>query len=156
MSPFQDSMKDNHCWGCGADNPDGLQLKSSWDGDRSTGCWSPSPRYAAGPRHFLNGGVIATLLDCHGVCTAVAEGYRRAGREIGSDPEIWHATTSMEVEYLRPIPIDADVLLHGTIVSVGDEATAVDCVIESGGKPRARARVTSTRVPDSWRHGSGG
>ena len=37
MSAFQDAMKDNFCWGCGADNPDGLQLKSHWDGDESVG-----------------------------------------------------------------------------------------------------------------------
>jgi acyl-coenzyme A thioesterase PaaI-like protein len=153
---FQEAMKDNHCWGCGADNPDGLQLKSEWDGDRSVARWTPSPQYAAGPRHFLNGGIIATLLDCHGVCTAVADAYRRDGREIGSEPEIWHATTSMDITFLRPTPIDADVVLHGTVSAVGDGGTTVDCVLEAAGKERARARVTSIRVPDSWRHGSTG
>lgn len=153
MPAFQDSMKDNFCWGCGADNPDGLHLKSEWDGDRSTGRWSPSPQYAAGPRHFLNGGVIATLLDCHGVCTAIADAYRRAAREIGSDPDIWHATTSMEIRYLRPTPIDVPLVLHGTISAVGDNGTTVECVLEAAGKERATARVMSIQVPDSWRHG---
>ena len=36
--PFQDLMHDNFCWGCGADNPDGLQLKSRWD----AGAWRAS------------------------------------------------------------------------------------------------------------------
>ena len=156
MSTFQDAMQDNHCWGCGADNPDGLQLKSRWDGGRSIAEWSASPQHAAGPRHFLNGGVIATLLDCHGVCTAVADAYRRAGREIGSDPEIWHATKSLEVQFLRPTPIHALLVLRGTVVAVGDEGTTVECVLETEGKERARARITSIQVPDSWRHGPGG
>lgn len=155
MSAFQDAMKDNFCWGCGADNPDGLQLKSEWDGDGAVARWTGSPQFAAGPRHFLNGGVIATLLDCHGVCTAIADAYRRSGRAIGSDPEIWHATTSMDVRYLRPTPIDAEVVLRGTITAADDSGTTVDCLLEAGGKARATATVTSIQVPDSWRHGAG-
>lgn len=156
MPAFQDAIRDNHCWGCGAANPDGLHLKSAWDGDRSVARWSPSPQYAAGPRHFLNGGIIATLMDCHGVCTAVADAYRRAGRDIGSDPEIWHATTSIVVTYLRPTPIDASLTIWGTVLSAGEAGTTVGCVVEAAGKERARAEVTSVQVPDSWRHGSGG
>lgn len=156
MSAFQDQIKDNHCWGCGADNPDGLQLKSAWDGDGSIARWSASPQHAAGPRHFLNGGVIATLLDCHGVCTAIADAYRSAGRAIGTDPQIWHATTSMEIHFMRPTPIDAPLVVRGTISQVGDDGTTVECVLEAAGKERARGRITSIQVPDSWRHGSPG
>jgi hypothetical protein len=70
VTAFQDQIPDNYCWGCGADNPDGLHLKSEWDGDDAIAHWTPWPRFAAGPKHILNGGIIATLLDCHGVCTA--------------------------------------------------------------------------------------
>ena len=69
---FQDEMVGNYCWGCGADNPAGLHLKSYWDGEVAVAQWTPAHEYSAGPRHILNGGIIATLLDCHGVCTAVA------------------------------------------------------------------------------------
>jgi hypothetical protein len=60
--------------------------------------WTPCPERAAGPRHLVNGGIIATLLDCHGVCTALADAYRREGREVGTDPEIWYATTSITAD----------------------------------------------------------
>jgi acyl-coenzyme A thioesterase PaaI-like protein len=146
-------MKGNFCWGCGADNPDGLHLESHWDGDIAVARWLPSPKFAAGPRHFLNGGVIATLLDCHGVCTAIADAYRRAGRSIGSEPEVWHATTAMDVRYLRPTPIDAEVVLRGTITATGPKGTTVACVLEAAGRARATAEVQSIQVPDSWRHG---
>ena len=145
-------MKDNHCWGCGADNPDGLHLKSRWEGDETVARWTGEPRFAAGPRHFLNGGIIAVVLDCHGVCTAISDAYRREGREVGEDPEIWHATTAMNVHYLRPVPIDAEVILHGTVTEADVSGTTVECILEAGGKERARATVRSVRVPDSWRH----
>jgi acyl-coenzyme A thioesterase PaaI-like protein len=151
---IQDQLKGNHCWGCGADNPDGLHLKSDWDGRTATARWTPSPEFAAGPRHFLNGGIIATLLDCHGVCTALADAYARAGRPVGSEPEIWHATTAMDVRYLRPTPIDAEVVLHGHVVGVDETGTTVECTLEADGKARARALVTSVAVPESWRHGA--
>ena len=159
MSPadavaFQDQMNDNYCWGCGADNPHGLQLKSHWDGDTAVAEWRPSPVHAAGPRHILNGGIIATLLDCHGICTAIAARYRVEKREIGSLPDLWCATASMTVEYLRPAPLEAPVLMTAQIVGAEDRVTTVQCELESDGKPRARASVRAVQVPDSWRHGT--
>ena len=147
-------MHDNFCFGCGADNPDGLQLKSAWaaaDDALAVATWRPSPLHAAGPRHILNGGIVATLLDCHGICTAVADAYRREGRDVGSDPELWYATASMTVDYLRPAPVDAPVDLTGRVVEVDDRFTTVACPLDSAGKPRATATVRAVRVPDSWR-----
>lgn len=151
---FQDQMPDNFCWGCGADNPAGLHLKSYWDGELAVARWTPSEQFAAGPRHFLNGGIIATLLDCHGVCTAVADAYQREQREIGTEPEIWHATVSLSVQYLRPTPINDAVLMSARVVMYEDNETSVECVLEASGKDRAQATVRTTRVPDAWRHGS--
>jgi len=151
---FQDQVQGNYCWGCGAENPKGLHLKSYWEGDLAVAHWTPSDEFAAGPRHFLNGGIIATLLDCHGVCTAVADAYQREGRGIGEDPEIWLATTSMSVEYLRPTPITEMIELTARVTDNGGRATSVECVLTAGGKDRARATVRSARVPAEWRHGS--
>jgi acyl-coenzyme A thioesterase PaaI-like protein len=151
---FQDLMHDNFCWGCGADNPDGLRLKSWWEGDVAVAHFTPSPAHAAGPRHFLNGGIIGTLIDCHGICTAVADAHRREGREIGSDPELWYATASLHVEYLRPASISAPVELRATVTGVDDRATTVECTLSSEGKPRAQAIIGAVQVPDSWRHGT--
>ena len=159
MSPidevaFQDQMHDNYCWGCGADNPHGLQLKSYWDGDTAVAEWLPSPAHAAGPRHILNGGIIATLLDCHGICTAIVARYRVEKREIGSDPDLWCATASMTVEYLRPAPLESPVFMTARVVGAEDRITTVECELTADGKPRATASVRAVQVPDSWRHGA--
>lgn len=158
LSPFQDRMHDNFCFGCGADNPDGLQLKSAWDPvdpDRSVATWQPRPVHSAGPRSILTGGIIGTVLDCHGICTAIADAYRREGREVGSAPDIWYATASMTVDYLRPAPLDAPVVLSARVVAVEDRFTTVECALDSAGKPRATATVRAVRVPDSWRQPPG-
>ncbi len=149
---FQDQMRDNYCWGCGADNPAGLQLKSHWEEDLAVARWRPSPEHAAGPRHFLNGGVIATLLDCHAVGTAIADASRSEGRAIGTEPEIWFATAAMKIDYLRPTPLDGVVDLTAHVAGRKDRSTVLDCVLLAGGKECARATVRAVRVPDAWRH----
>ena len=150
---IQDGLRDNWCWGCGSDNPEGLHLKSYWDGELAVATFSPDAKFAAGPRHVLNGGLIATLLDCHGVCAAIARTYDDEGRALGSDPDIWRATTAMTVQYLRPTPIDAELELTGRVSEAGDKVLTAECTLSAGGKERARATVASARVPEEWRHG---
>ena len=153
MVAIQDQLHANYCWGCGADNPTGLRLQSHWDDGTVVARWTPAPEFAAGPRHVLNGGIIATLLDCHGVCTAIDDAYRREGRAIGSPPDLWYATASLAVDYLRPTPIDGPLELTAVVTTREDRVTSVDCVLSAGGKERATAVVRAVRVPDAWRHG---
>ena len=101
---FQDEIPDNHCWGCGSRNPYGLPIKSHWLGEEAVCSWQPEEHHAAGPKHILNGGIIATLIDFHFICTAIAAAYRAEGREMNSPPPIWYATASLKVSYLRPAP----------------------------------------------------
>lgn len=153
---FQSLIPDNFCFGCGAENPDGLQIQSFWSGPKESVCvYRPLPHQAAGPRGYLNGGIIATLIDCHSICTAVAEAYRAEGREIGSTPFLWCVTASMKVGYLKPTPIDRLVELRATIEEVGKKKTVLTCSLSSEGERCAEGEVIAIRVPLSWRRGHG-
>lgn len=147
---FQDLMKGNYCWGCGRDNEEGLQIKSRWQGDESVCVWQPRAPYIVPPRH-VNGGVIATIMDCHCVCTAVADAYRSEGREIGSDPQIWYVTGSLNVTYLRPTPLSKPVTLRARVTQKNQRRTTVACSLISDGHECAQAEVVAVRVPDTWR-----
>lgn len=153
-SAFQNLIPHNHCWGCGALNEDGLQLKSHWEGDEAVATWQSRPPFFAGPTHVLNGGIIGTLIDCHSICTAIADIYRREGREIGSPPDIWCATAELDVTYLRPTPIDARVTLRATVKECSGRRTTVACSLSANGRECARAEVVAVRVPESWRRES--
>ena len=151
---FQARIPDNFCFGCGRDNPDGLQIQSFWSGPNKAVCvYEPKPYQAAGPRAYLNGGIIGTLIDCHSICTAIANAYRSEGREIGSSPPIWCVTASMKVAYSKPTPIDSPVELVATVGETSGKKTAVECVLFSGGEPCARGEVLAIRVPQGWGHG---
>lgn len=152
---FQDDIPDNLCWGCGPGNERGLRIRSRWVGDGESVCdWTPEPHLMAGPRGILNGGIIATVIDCHTVCTAIADAYRREGREIGSDPAIWYATGSLAVRYLAAVPIDRPLRLRARIEEVDGRKTRLSCVLVSGQDECAAADVLAIRVPAEWRHGT--
>jgi len=146
---FQDLIEDNYCWGCGPHNAEGLQIKSRWEGDVSVCTWQPRAPYTVSPS-LLNGGVIATILDCHCVCTAVADAYRSEGRQIGSDPQIWYVTGSLSVTYLRPTPLSKPVTLKARVKEKDERRTTVVCSLVSAGRECAQAEVVAVRVPEGW------
>jgi acyl-coenzyme A thioesterase PaaI-like protein len=152
---FQDQIPDNFCYGCGPGNPQGLHLKSYWDGEQSVATFQPQPIHAAGPRHVLNGGIIATIIDCHCICTAIADAYRREKRALGSEPPIWYATASLRVDYLRPTPIGQPVTMQARIIDAGPKKTSLSCVLLAGDEECAKAEVLAVRVSTAWRQGTG-
>ena len=86
---FQDQYPDElaHCYGCGRLNPEGLHVQSYWDGEESVARYVPRPYHIALPG-FVYGGLLASLLDCHGTGTAAAAASRAEGKAIGQDPTL--------------------------------------------------------------------
>jgi len=87
---FQDYYADEfaHCYGCGRLNEKGLHIKSYWDGGESVCRFSPAPYYSGGMKNMLYGGMIASLIDCHGAGTAAAAKAReqKIALESGAMP----------------------------------------------------------------------
>jgi acyl-coenzyme A thioesterase PaaI-like protein len=148
---FQDQIPDNFCYGCGPGNPVGLRIRSIWAGNEALCVFQPAPYHSAGPCHILNGGIIATLIDCHAVCTAIAHAYRTESRVIGSVPTIWYATASLVVRYLRPAPIDRLVAVRARVVEARPRRTTLECSLSADGVECVRAEVVAVRVPATWR-----
>ncbi len=149
---FQDLNHNNHCWGCGNLKAGGLQLKSHWSvpGESSNAIWTPQPAHTAGPKDVLNGGIISTLLDCQGVCTAIAHAYFNEGREIGEGEQIWYATGTLNVRFQAPTPIGGPVTVTAEIESSTEKRTNLRCALEANGVETAIAEVIAVRVPASW------
>ena len=151
MTAIQDKMSGNHCYGCGTENPLGMQIKSHWHGDESVCVYKPRPEQCAGPTRYLYGGTIASLIDCHCCGTAMANYYRREGRDVGEGEEIWCVTGRLTVNYLAPTPIDREVTLRATIEEVTEKKTVLRCRFFSGETQTAEGEVIAVRVPPSWR-----
>ena len=91
----------NHCFGCGPANREGLRLKFFAEGvdDRAV-CRVQIPHRYEGPPGHLHGGIIATLLD---------EAMGKANKLAG----VIAMTRTMEVEYLRPVPLKKTLVIEG-------------------------------------------
>lgn len=140
---------ENHCHGCGIANEKGLHLKSYWQGEDSVAVWRPSPHHCAGSPDVVNGGVLASLMDCLSNNLAMASAYRRAGRKVGSNPKIWCVTARLEAEYLKPVPMGKDLHLHARVASVDRRATHVECSVQVDGQTCARGKVLLIEIKRS-------
>lgn len=92
---------DNFCFACGGGNSRGMHLTFEQDDDakRIRGLFKV-PRAYQGGAGFVHGGIIATLLD---------EVMAKVNR-FAAD----HAVTAkLNVEYLRPVPTEADLIVEG-------------------------------------------
>ena len=151
VNAFQDLLPHNHCYGCGPDNRGGLKLKSYWNADGvSVAEFLPQPIHCAAAKHFVNGGVLATLVDCHGVCTAMADAYRRVGKSLTKEPLFAFATGSLTVKYPRPTPMGTLLNLEAEVCATDAKQSTVDVKLSAGGKVCVSATVVAVRVPESW------
>jgi acyl-coenzyme A thioesterase PaaI-like protein len=148
---LQEQIPHNHCFGCGPKNEYGLGLRSYWTGvGPSVARFTPQPYHCAGPAHVVNGGVIATLIDCHCVCTAIAAGYLRENRAIGSLPLLAYATSELAVRYRRPAYIGETIELAARIMQETPRGLLLACTLDSDGRRSATATVEAARVRGEW------
>lgn len=147
---FQDHYPDefNHCYGCGKHNSHGHQLKSRWDGDESVAHFTPEPYHTAVPG-FVYGGLLASLIDCHGTGTAAAATYREEGRALGSEPALRFVTASLKVDFLAPTPLGPELEIRGRVEELKPKKVIVAVEVRAGETLCARGRVVAAKMPES-------
>ena len=133
----------NICFGCGPANEKGLRIKSHAEGDEVVAEWMPEKHHQAFPG-MLNGGIVASLLDCHGNWAACYHLMKKAGAETPP------CTVSAEiaVKYLRPTPADAPVRLRAHVVDSSKDRATVEATLEAGGKLTATCRGVFVAVKE--------
>ena len=148
---IQDQLTGNHCFGCGAGNHQGLQIKIFWAGDGNTTCsYTPQSHQCSGSPRFVNGGISAAIIDCHSVCTAIAHAYVNAGYAPGDGEPLWYATGEMTLRYKRPVPIDATFKLEARVVDTTPSQTLVQCRLIANNKLCIEAEVSAVKVDKAW------
>ncbi|MDQ7859948.1 MAG: PaaI family thioesterase [Armatimonadota bacterium] len=149
---IQDHYPDDlsHCYGCGRLNPEGLHLKSRWDGEETVAEFLPRPYHIAIPG-YVYGGLIASLIDCHGTGTAAAAAYRAAGREPGSEPVLRFVTAALRVDYLRPTPLGVPLEIRGRVAEMRGRKVVVQTTVAAGGEVCARGEVVAVQMPEHLR-----
>jgi uncharacterized protein (TIGR00369 family) len=91
----------NHCFGCGGANARGMQLTFEQDDatQRIRGAFRLSADYQGGAG-FVHGGIIATLLD-------------EVMSKVSRFREDHAVTAELTIEYLKPVPVDGELVVEG-------------------------------------------
>jgi acyl-coenzyme A thioesterase PaaI-like protein len=131
------------CFGCGHANPDGLHLRSYVDGERVVAEFTPWPAHDNGIG-FLNGGIIATLLDCHGGACVVWEANQHGWKAPTGSP-LPFITAGFDVRFLRPMPLGPAVQLSAWPEGLGEEEIVVHVELAFDDKVRAEMSATWRR-----------
>lgn len=121
MKAIQDHYPEQfaHCFGCGPANPAGLHLKSFLRDDHTWARFTVEEKFSGGVPGNVYGGMIASLLDCHGTASAAAFAYRDRGRVLGDDgPVIRFVTASLKVDFKKPTPLGEELLIKEVLKSI--------------------------------------
>ena len=98
LTPLPSSAQ-NRCFGCGLQNPVGLQLKFLATETGAAVAFVTLSDCYEGPVGYLHGGILATLLD-----EVMSKSIRATG--------VAGVTRSLEIEYLRPVPSNSSIRLE--------------------------------------------
>jgi len=148
---FQDQYLDARadCWGCGRNNHHGLHVKSYWDGDDAIASYRPA-EYQTGHKGILNGGIIATLIDCHCIGLAMAHAHHQEKREIGSEPLITYVTASLKVDYVKPTPLNGEEIeLRAKVEWVDGRKTFMTCALFTQDLETVRGEILGIRIEET-------
>lgn len=125
------------CFGCGQNNPKGLQLRSYPGDGEVTAVFQPWPEHDNGIG-YLNGGIISTVLDCHSAAAVILEAERRGWPPLRGAP-LPYVTAGLEVRYLRPSPLYEPSELRAVVVSAEEAEITAEAELVWQGKVRATA-----------------
>jgi hypothetical protein len=131
-----------NCYGCGRNNPEGLHLKSYWQGEECVCRHTPRSYYTGGVPDFLYGGMIASLLDCHGAATAAAAKARETGDPVGR-----FVTASITVDFAKPTPIGVELEIRGQVTEIKGRKVTVNLRLLAGETLCATGRVIMVQIP---------
>ena len=117
------------CFGCGPANPKGLQIDSYRIENGLSMEYLPEQHHQAFPG-MINGGIIGTLLDCHGNWTAAVAIMDAQGL----DEPPCTVTASYSVKLRRPTPVGCKLIVTSQIIELDGNKVKVELLLEANGK----------------------
>jgi acyl-coenzyme A thioesterase PaaI-like protein len=138
-----------HCYGCGARNPHGHHLKSYLVGEETVARFTPECRYSGGVPDHVYGGMIASLLDCHGAASAAAFACQQEGWKPGEgSPPIRFVTASLKVDFRHPTPLGVELVIRGRLRSLEGRKAWIDLGLSAGEVICAVGEMLAVRLLD--------
>ncbi len=126
-----------HCFVCGLDNHNGLQMKFYEDGSGKVIADITVPGHFQGYPGIVHGGIIAAMLD------------EVSGRTItNSETTRWMVTASLSIRYRKPVPVEKPLHLVGSLIQdSGAVARVHGEIFDEGGILLAEAEAVLASIP---------
>lgn len=123
------------CFGCGPANKEGFQIKSYRINNGLEMEFESEDKHQAFPG-VINGGVIGTLLDCHGNWTAAIAIMEKNKL----DTPLCTVTAQYEVKLKRPTPLGHTLKLKSKILAIQEDRAEVIIELKADDKTCATGR----------------
>jgi acyl-coenzyme A thioesterase PaaI-like protein len=151
MKAIQDYYNEpfSQCYGCGSNNEMGLQIKTFWDGDETVTRFTPKPYHTAVPG-VTYGGLLASLVDCHGTGSASLALVKENNITLKKDNAPRCVTASLKIDYKKPTPIDAELEIRGKIAEVKGKKVIVDARVIANGEVTVTGQIIAIQVGEDF------
>ncbi len=151
MKGIQDYYPDHfgHCYGCGRLNQHGHQIKTFWEGDETVTRFVPKEYHTALPG-FVYGGLLASLIDCHGTGSAALALAREQGIELSGHNAPRCVTASLKVDYKKPTPIGSLLEIRGNIRELKGRKVIIEARLLADGVVTVTGEIIAIQVGDDF------
>ncbi len=151
IKPIQDLYDDDfsHCYGCGRLNDEGLHLKTYLEEDYTISKFTPKDYHIA-IEGFVYGGLLASLIDCHGTGSAAifyAKENKIALKE-GNSPRF--VTGNLSIKYLKPTPLGKELVIKGELIVVTKRKVKTKINVIVDGVITVTGEVVAILLPENF------
>lgn len=138
------------CYGCGRLNKEGHQFRTGWDGDKTITIYTPKAEHTAIPG-FVYGGLLASLIDCHGTGSASLALHKKNGYMPEDKVEAPRfVTASLQVNFTKPTPQGQPLKAVGTIEEIHPRKYKIHIEVFSREICYASGEVVAVKMPESF------
>lgn len=158
MEKIVDAVQDKYaddfawCYGCGRLNESGHHFRTGWDGEKTLTIYTPKPEHTAIPG-FVYGGMLASLIDCHGTGSASLALHRKNGHEVGDDNGVTpprFVTGSLHVDFKKPTPHGVPLKAVGTVTEIHPKKWKVETEVYAEDTLVATGEVIAVVMPSTF------
>lgn len=144
---IQDLYSDDlaHCFGCGKNNKEGHQLKTYLIGNETIAHFTPDAKYTAIPGSVY-GGLIASLLDCHGTGSAAAFYCQHENIPLENPLPARCVTASLKVDFKIATPMGKKLELKGKLQKIDGRKIWVEMTLSADGIVSATAEILAIKL----------
>jgi len=139
----------SYCYGCGRLNEKGHKIKTTWDGDETLTIFTPKDYHISIPG-YVYGGLLASLIDCHGTGSAALAMYRKQDRKLNTKPALRFVTASLQVDYLKPTPLGVELEIRGKIIEITERKVITEINLIADNKITVKGKVIAVLLPENY------